>query len=135
MEIQDLALRLAAVQNFEGYSFDCQVIPGDVEVLEVTVGDLDEMPCYLSVTDSQLLCITYLFAEQEIKPESRVELLEELLDLNVPMPLSAFARIGERYVVFGALANNSPFDDICREVITLSENAVEALETLQAFLN
>ena len=134
MELQDLALRFAEVQNFEGYSFDCQAISGDVEVLEVTVGDLDEMPCYISVTDSQLLCITYLFADKEIKEESRLELMEEMLDLNVPMPLSSFARIGERYVVFGALARNSSFDDICQEVITLSENAVEALETLQEFL-
>lgn len=134
MDIQELALRLAAVQNFEGYAFDCQVIPGDVDVLEVTLGELDELPCYISVTDAQLLCITHLFTEQEIKPETRGELLEEMLDLNVPMPLSAFARIGERYVVFGALAKGSSLDDICRELITLSENAVEALETLQTFL-
>ena len=54
-------------------------------------------------------------------------LLEEMLELNIPIPLSSFAKIGDRYVIFGALAVESNIEDICHEIITLSENAVEAI--------
>lgn len=134
MQIQELAGKLQEQEDFEGYSFNCRLIPGDEAVLRVQVGDLDELPCYLSVTDSQLLCITRLFTEEELKPKSRVQLLEQLLDLNVPMPLSSFARIGRSFVIFGALGLSSSVDEICREIIVLSENAADALEDLQDFL-
>ena len=96
--------------------------------------EFEELPSFVSVTDTQILCITYLFTEDEVKPESRTELLEEMLELNIPMPLSSFAKLGDRYVVFGALAVNSDIEDICHEIITLTENAVESIDALEEFL-
>ena len=135
MNVQDLAIRLSDIRSQEGFAFDCQPIPGEVEVLQVTVTDFDELPSYVSVTDTQILCITYLFTESEIKPERKAELLEEMLELNIPIPLSAFAKIGDRYVIFGAMAINSSIEEICHELVTLSENAVEAITALEEFLN
>ena len=66
--------------------------------------------------------------------DSRAEMLEEMLELNIPIPLSSFAKIGDRYVIFGALAVDSSIEDICHEIITLSENAVEAISALEEFL-
>ena len=134
MNTQDLALRIADLQGFEGYQFECQPIPGDIEVLQVTVEGFEEIPAYVSVTDTQILCITYLFTEEEIQADSRMEMLEEMLELNIPIPLSSFAKIGDRYVIFGALAVESNIEDICHEIITLSENAVEAISALEEFL-
>lgn len=135
MNIQDLAIRLSDVKSVEGFSFDCQPIPGEVEVLQVTVSDYDELPSYVSITDTQLLCITYLFTEDEVKPEMKAELMEEMLELNIPIPLSAFAKIGDRYVIFGAMSVSSTIDEITHELVTLSENAVEAITALEEFLN
>ena len=81
-----------------------------------------------------MLCITYLFTEEEVKPEKRAEMLEEMLELNIPIPLSAFAKIGDRYVIFGAMAVNSSLEEISHELVTLSENAVEAITALEEFL-
>lgn len=134
MNIQDLAIRLSDTKSQDGYTFDCQPIPGEVEVLQVTVSDYDELPSYVSVTDTQILCITYLFTEHEIKSARKAELLEEMLELNIPIPLSAFAKIGDRYVIFGAMAINSSLEEICHELVTLSENAVEAITALEEFL-
>jgi uncharacterized protein YjfI (DUF2170 family) len=134
MNTGDLALRFSDLSSFEGYQFDCQPIPGDTEVLQITLWDYEELPAFVSVTDTQILCITYLFAESEVKPESRAELLEELLELNIPMPLSSFAKLGDRFVVFGALTISSNIEDICHEIITLTENAVEAIDALEEFL-
>ena len=135
MNSEDLAVRISDIDNFDGYQLECQPIPGEVDVLQITVGDFDELPTYVSVTDTQILCVTYLFTEDEVKPESRSDMLEEMLELNIPIPLSSFAKIGDRYVIFGSLSNTSGIEDICLEIITLTENAVEAITALEDFLN
>lgn len=135
MNTQDLAIRISDLSSFEGYQFDCQPIPGEVEVLQVTVGEYVELPVFLSVTDTQVLCITYLFTEAEVDTARRGEMMEEMLELNIPMPLSSFSKIGDRYVVFGALSTNSNIEDICHELITVTENAIEALGALEEFLS
>ncbi len=134
MNIQDLAIRLSDLQSFQGYELECQPIPGEVEVLQVTVGDYDELPSFVSVTDTQILCITWLFSEDEVKETSRTEMMEEMLELNIPIPLSAFAKVDNRYVIFGALSINSSIEEICQELVTLSENAVEAITALEDYL-
>ena len=135
MNIQDLALRLSDLNSFNGYEFECQPIPGEVEVLQVTVGDFDELPSYVSITDTQVLCITWLFAHDEVNEARRSDLMEKMLELNIPIPLSSFAKVDDRYVIFGALSINSSIEDICQELVTLSENAVEAITVLEEFLN
>ncbi len=135
MNIQDLANRLSDLQSFQGYEFECQPIPGEVEVLQVTVGDFDELPSYVSITDTQILCITWLFAEDEVNQDLRSDMMEEMLELNIPIPLSSFAKVDNRYVIFGALSINSSIEDICQELVTLSENALEAITALEEFLN
>ncbi|MFP6806084.1 MAG: DUF2170 family protein [Pseudomonadales bacterium] len=134
MNIQELAVRLSDLQSFQGYEFECQPIPGEVEVLQVTVGEFAELPSFVSVTDTQILCITWLFAEDEVKEESRAAMMEEMLELNIPIPLSAFAKVDNRYVIYGALSINSSIEDICQELVSLSENAVEAITVLEEFL-
>ena len=134
MNTRDLALRISDLSSFEGYQFDCQPIPGETEVLQITLWEFEELPCFVSVTDSQVLCITYLFTESEVKAEGRVEMMEEMLELNIPIPLSSFAKLGDRYVIFGALSIGSSIEDLCHEIITLTENAVEAIDALEEYL-
>jgi uncharacterized protein YjfI (DUF2170 family) len=131
---QDLALRLTDLSGYAGYQFDCQPIPGEIGVLQITVGDYEEIPAFLSVTDSQIICMTHLFNDNEVIAAKRAMMLEEMLELNIPMPLSAFSKIGNRYVVFGSLSVNSSIEDICHELITLTENAAEALTVLEEYI-
>jgi uncharacterized protein YjfI (DUF2170 family) len=133
MSTQDLGIRFAGLVH-EGYTFDCQPIPGEVDVLQIVVDGNEEIPIYLSETDTQVLCIAYLWTEAEVKVERRAEMLERMLELNIPIPLSAFSKIGDRYVLFGALSCGSGFDDIVHEVLTLSENATETLDVMEEFL-
>ena len=133
MNLQDLSLHFSSL-NIEGYKFDCQFIPGEVEVLQVVIEGFEEIPVYISATDTQILCISYLWSEDEVVPETRSEMLEAMLDMNIPMPLSAFSRIQDRYVIFGALSIHSNIDDIVHEVTTLGENSVEVLSMMTDFL-
>ena len=134
MTIQDIALRFSEQNSYEGATFDVQIIPGEVEVLQVVVSELEEVPVYISITDSQILCIAYLWAESEVNQEKRGDMMETMLSMNIPMPLSSFAKIGDKYAIFGAMSVTSTFDDIAHEVIVLSENTVEALSALEEFL-
>lgn len=134
MNTRDLALRISDLSSFEGYQFDCQPIPGETEVLQITLWDFEELPCFVSVTDTQILCITYLFTSSEVKADRRGEMMEEMLELNIPIPLSSFAKLGDRYVIFGALSITSNIEDICHEIITLTENALEAIDALEEYL-
>ncbi len=133
MNLQDLGLHFTDV-NLEGYQFECQLISGDVEVLQVVIEGFEEIPVYISATDTQILCIAYLWSEDEVIPESKAEMMDTMLDMNIPMPLSSFSRIQDKYVIFGALSVSSEFDDIVHEVVTLGENSVEALAIMTAFL-
>ena len=134
MATLDLAQRILEIGSFDGFEFDCQPIPGEIELLQVTVSEFEDLPVFVSVTETQILCITYLFAESDLDPAQRSDILEEMLTLNIPMPLSSFAKIDDRYVVFGALAIGSGIEEICHELITLTENCAEALLALEEYL-
>ena len=134
MDIQEIALRFSDIKSYEGQTFECQLLPGEIEVLQVVAEGREEIPIFLSVTDDQILCIAHIFHDEEIMPEKRAELLETMVEMNIPMPLSSFSKVGDRFVVFGALSVSSSFDDILHEVVVLGENALEAIEALSEFL-
>jgi len=137
MDVKTIAKRLADldIDTRDGYDFDYQIIPGEEEVLQISLSDREEIPVYLTLTDTQILCISYLWDEEEIKPSSKNEMMEMMLDMNIPMPLSSFSRIGDRYAVFGALSLNSSIEDIAHEIVTLSDNALDSIEVMSDFLN
>lgn len=109
-------------------------IPGDVPVIQVSIEGRDELPIFLTCSDSQILCMCYLWTEDEVLVSRRTELLETLLDLNMPVPLSSFGRVGDRYVIFGALTRDARVDDVAKEIAVLSDNALDALDALSEFL-
>lgn len=109
-------------------------IPGDVAVVQVNIGGRDELPIFVTSSDLQIICMCYLWTEEEVRPERRAELLGALLDLNPSVPLSSFGRVGGRYVLTGALARDAQVGDIAREVAVLSDNALDALDALSEFL-
>lgn len=133
-QLQDLTFMLAET-NFEGHTFNCLPIPGEQEVLQVLVSELETLPIYLTITENQILCITYLCHQDEIIADKRGDLNRQLLELNVAVPLSAFALIEDYYVIFGALATSSSHADICKELVTLAGNSSDALEALEPYLN
>ena len=136
MKIKHIAEQLDKlnVDSREGFDFEHQLIPGEEEVLQISLVGREEIPVYLTQTDTQILCISYLWGENEIKPGSKGELIEMMLDMNIPMPLSSFSRIGDQYAVFGALSTNSSIEDIAHEIVTLSDNSLEAIDVMSEFL-
>jgi len=117
-----------------GMNFDCQPISGEVDVLQITILGREELPIFVSVTDDQILAISYLWGVDEVKPEGINAMHESMLEMNIPMPLSSFSKIGDKYVVFGALSISSSFIDIEHELAVLSNNAVEVIDDMSDYL-
>ena len=118
-----------------GLAVHLQPIPGQTPVIQVSIEGRDELPIFITSSDMQVICICYLWTEEEVKAERRTELLESLLDLNPSVPLSSFGRVDGRYVLTGALGRNAGVEDVAREVAVLSDNALDALDALSEFLN
>lgn len=117
-----------------GVSVQLQPITGDVPVIQVSIEGRDELPIFITCSETQLICLCYLWHDDEVIPERRAELHEALLDLNPAVPLSAFGRIGQRYVISGALGRHASCEDVAHEVAVLSDNALDALDALKDFL-
>lgn len=132
--IKELTLKLAEA-TYQGHAFNCLPIDGEQPVLRVEVSELEDLPIFVTASATQLLCIVYLFREDEIDRSKIPELNQYLLELNVPMPLSSFAKIDDYFVVFGALATDSSLNNVMLELVTLAQNATSALPALEDFLN
>jgi uncharacterized protein YjfI (DUF2170 family) len=117
-----------------GVQVQLQPIPGEVPVVQVSIEGREELPIFLTASDSQLLCMCYLWRDSELRADRRTELLETLLDLNPAVPLSHFGRVGDRFVLFGALSRDARMGDVAHEVAVLSDNALDALDALSEFL-
>lgn len=132
MDIKLLSESLNDFTSENGFRFATKDADG---AMEIVVEDRDEFPIMVSADDEQVLCLTYLWDETQVKPDRKADMLSALLEMNVPLPLSSFGKIGDRYVLFGALAADSDLGDIVNELEILSDNTLEAIESIAEFLN
>ena len=131
-QLANLDVLTSAVMG--GVSVQLQPIKGEVPVIQVSIDGRDELPIFVTSSGTQLICLCYLWTEDEIKPDMRAQLHEALLDLNPAVPLSSFGRVGDRYVLTGARSRNARAEDVAHEVAVLSDNALDALDALAEFL-
>ncbi|MDA7416891.1 DUF2170 family protein [Xenophilus arseniciresistens] len=117
-----------------GVAVQLQPIAGEVPVIQVCIEGRDELPIFVTCSDTQFICLCYLWTDEDVRPERRAELHEALLDLNPSVPLSSFGRVGGRYVLGGALSRSARAEDVAHEVAVLSDNALDALDALAEFL-
>jgi uncharacterized protein YjfI (DUF2170 family) len=136
MNIHTIAdhLNSLADSSDTGMNFDCQPISGEVDVLQISILGREELPVFVSVTDDQILCISYLWGTEEVKADSIAPMHESMLEMNIPMPLSSFSKIGDKYVIFGALSISSSLADIEHELAVLSNNAIEVIDDMSEYL-
>ncbi|MEJ2608527.1 MAG: DUF2170 family protein [Candidatus Thiodiazotropha sp.] len=121
--------------NLNGLDYEFNPIPGEIEVVQVVFKDREELPIYLTQSESQMICICYLWDDDEVIPSKRAEMMEVMLDMNIPIPLSSFGRIGSRYTIFGALSIDSSVESIAKELTVLSDNALDAIDAMSEYLN
>jgi len=137
VDLKTLASQLTArgSNSADDFSFTVSPIPGDVEVLQIIIEDREELPIFVSVSNEQVLCIAYLFKENEVKEGMLNDMNHAMLAANISIPLSAFAKIDTQYVIYGALSVGSQLNDIIHELDVLASNTIEAIEAMDAYLN
>ncbi|AVO32905.1 YjfI family protein [Ottowia oryzae] len=131
-QLSNLDTLLSALMG--GVGVQIQPIAGDVPVIQVSIEGRQELPIFVTCSDAQTICLCYLWTDDDVVPERRAELHSALLDLNPSVPLSAFGRVGTRYVLIGALSYGARAEDVAHEVAVLSDNALDALDALADYL-
>jgi uncharacterized protein len=133
-----LGIETALAQRLGSISVSSSLLPAAgpdaVPVMRISIEGQEELPVFVTASPTQVLCICYLWTEEEIKPERRAEMLEAMIDLNISIPLSDFGRIGRHYVIYGSLAHDARVEDIATDVAMVADNAIEALEVFTEFL-
>ncbi len=135
---QLLGIEQALTRSLGSVGVSGTLLPSDavdgVPVMRIVIEGQDELPVFVTASASQVLCICYLWTEDEVKPERRADMMEAMMDLNIAIPLSNFGRIGRHYVIFGSLAHDASVDSIAVDVAMVADNALEALEVFTEFL-
>lgn len=121
-------------QLSDGTRLSIEMFDGENSVASIKVQDREEFPIYMTVDDGQILCISYLFGDDQVDPERRSDMAEAMLLMNVMVPLSAFSKIGNQYIMFGALSPKSSIDELLHEIELLSDNVLEAIDTMSDYL-
>jgi len=132
MSLNELAFELNTHLSKENTRFDA--VLADSGVLEVTCSNNEEFPINVVKTDTQLLAITPLFNLAEVRDDKRDELNEELLFISPAIPLSSLGRQGDTYILFGAMALNTSFENIVHELEVQAENTVDVLQVIEPLL-
>ncbi len=137
VDLKTLSSQLAAKgrEAENGLFFSVKEVAGDAELLQVVVEDREELPIFISVSEGQILCIAYLFKEDEVKANRVDEMNKIMLSASISVPLSFFAKIDDQYVISGALAASASVDEVVHEIEVLSSNVLEAIEAMSDYLN
>jgi len=132
--LEQLMKNLEEQKLADGSSFSVELFDGENAVASIIVEDRDEFPIYMTVDEGQILCICYLFGEDEVEQSKRAEMMESMLLMNVSIPLSAFSKIGSQYIMFGALSPQSSTEALLLEIEILSDNVIEAVDAVSDYL-
>jgi len=132
MSLNELAFKLNTHLTDEGTRFDA--VLSDDDVLEVICSSNEEFPINIVKTETQLLAITPLFSVAEVQADKLNELNEELLFISPAIPLSSLGRQGDTYILFGAMALNTVFDNIVHELEVQAENTLDVLQVVEPLL-
>jgi len=132
--LEKLMAGLADNKLSDGTQLSIEMFDGENTVACIKVEDREEFPIYMTVDEGQILCISYLFGDDQVNQDKRAALAEAMLVMNVSIPLSAFSKIGDQYIMFGALSPKASMDELLDEIELLSDNVLEAIEAVSDYL-
>ena len=92
-KLEQLMTSLQEQKLSDGTGLSIEMFDGENSVASIMVEDREEFPIYMTVDEGQILCISYLYGEDEVNPDKRTEMMESMLLMNVSIPLSAFSKI------------------------------------------
>lgn len=132
-KLEELSFQLNNHTSAADNSFDA-ITSAEGDTLEVTCSEAPDFPMYVSATDNQILSVTPLFKAESVKNGEIEKLNMTILNMGPVVPLSAIGLQGNTYVLYGAMAINTVFENIAHELEVQADNTNDVLEALQEFL-
>ena len=71
----------------DGVNLSIEMFDTENTVACIKVEDREEFPIYMTADEGQILCISYLFGDEQVDPDKRAAMVEAMLMMNVSIPL------------------------------------------------
>lgn len=133
VQLEELSFKLNSHTTDTGISFDA-LLNEDGDMLTVYCSDAPETPIFTTVPDGQILTVTGLFHESDVKEGLADEMHVAMLSLGPVMPLSSIGKQGGNYILYGSMSNNTVFENIVHELRIQVDNTLEAIDALNDYL-
>ena len=134
-KLNEVVAALNAATTKEGLAIRAEIIDAGEGIIKIEVEEREEFPIMLDVDEDQMTAIVNLWSQNEVKEGAEAEMMSVMLSMNVALPLSAFAKTGGIYQLFGAMSANTVMENIVEEINVLSDNTLEVVDALSDYLN
>jgi uncharacterized protein YjfI (DUF2170 family) len=94
----------------------------------------EEFPIAITSNEDEIRCSTNLWTTTDVEDGKIEIMMESMLAMNIALPLSTFAKIGDQFILTGSLSATSKEENIVKEVLELSDNTLESIEALKKYL-
>lgn len=134
-KLNEVVAALNAATTEEGLAIRAEVVDAGEQLIKVELEEREEFPIMLDIEEDQITAVVNLWSQNEIKEGAEAEMMSVMLSMNVALPLSAFAKTGGTYQLFGAMSANTLMENIVEEINVLSDNTLEVVDALGEYLN
>ena len=117
-----------------GLSVQLQPIPGTVPVIQVSIEGREELPIFLTCSDSQILCMCYLWSDDEVLPDGAPSCSRPCSTSTRRCRCPRSAASASATCCSAPCSRDARVDDVAKDVAVLSDNALDALDALSEFL-
>ena len=134
-KLNEVIAALNAATTKEGLAIRAEVVDAGEQLIKVELEEREEFPIMLDIEEDQITAVANLWSQNEVKEGAEAEMMSVMLSMNVALPLSAFAKTGGTYQLFGAMSANTVMENIVEEINVLSDNTLEVVDALGEYLN
>lgn len=134
-KLNEVVAALNAATTEEGLAIRAEVVDAGEQLIKVELEEREEFPIMLDIAEDQITAVVNLWGQNEVKEGAEAEMMSVMLSMNVALPLSAFAKTGGTYQLFGAMSANTVMENIVEEINVLSDNTLEVVDALGEYLN
>jgi len=132
-KLQEIAYQINT-NNTVGSNVFSAVFNEDEGTLTVENSEVPDAIVVVVATDTQILTITPLFDEDNVREELRAELNRGMLTISLPMALSSVGLQDNRYVLFGAMAIETTMANLLHEIEVQIDNYTDVLEAVVDYI-
>ena len=134
-KVNEVVAALNGAKTAEGLAIQAEVVDSDDGLVKAELSEREEFPIMIEIDDDQITAIANLWDQTDVKTGMEAEMMNVMLSMNIALPLSAFAKTGRTYQLFGAMSVNTVMANVVEEITALSDNTIAVFDALGEYLN